>query len=76
MQSYILTYHSLKKREPLIALGSHQGGPLHFCIRGTPPCAGVGGGGGRFEHPRLAEVVQNWLVALYDTRSESTQQLS
>ena len=26
IQSYILTYHRLKKREPLIALGSHQGG--------------------------------------------------
>ena len=25
LQSYILTYSSLKKREPLIALGSHQG---------------------------------------------------
>ena len=24
MQSYILTYHRLRKREPLIALGSHQ----------------------------------------------------
>ena len=25
MQSYILTYYRLGKREPLVALGSHQG---------------------------------------------------
>ena len=53
MQSYIQTYYRLRrsKREPLIALGSHQwGGPL-----------GVGVGVG-FEHPRLAEVVPNCSV--------------
>ena len=44
MQSYIPTYYRLRKREPVIALGSHQeggwgvgGGALNFCIRGTPP---------------------------------------
>ena len=32
-------YYRLSKREPLIPLGSHQGGPLNFRIRGrwTPP---------------------------------------
>ena len=33
---YMLTSSRLRKREPLIALASHQDGP-YFCIRGTPP---------------------------------------
>ena len=42
------------------------------------PTAGVGVGGrdgvwGRFEHPRLAEVVPNCLVAFYDTRHDDTR---
>ena len=39
MQSYMLTYYRLRKREPLIALGSHPegvGGGGKFCIHGTP----------------------------------------
>ena len=47
-----MTYYRLRKREPLIALGSQQrrgGGDFTFCIRSTPPQ-----GGDRFEHPRLA----------------------
>ena len=31
IQSYILTYYRLRKREPLIALGSHQEGNGEFC---------------------------------------------
>ena len=33
---YILTYYRLRKRAPLIALGSHQGGSL-ISAHGTPP---------------------------------------
>ena len=33
---------------------------------------GGGAGGGRLEHPCLAEVVPNCLVTFYDTRSESS----
>ena len=46
IQSYILTYGRLRKREPLIALGSHQkgGGFFNFCGVGTD-----------FEHPCLAK---------------------
>ena len=37
MRSYILTHPRLRKREPMIALGSHQGvgGNLNFCICST-----------------------------------------
>ena len=38
MNSYTLTYYRLRKKEPLIALGFHQGGGgvlNQFCIRGT-----------------------------------------
>ena len=55
MKTYIPTYYRLRKRESLIALGSQQGGALHFCIRGTPPRGEIGGG--RFEHPRLEELL-------------------
>ena len=72
MQSYILSltyYYMLTNREPLIALGSHQGvggGGLTFFTRRTE----VGGG---FEHaPSQAEAVPNCPVAFYDTRSESS----
>ena len=67
MQSYIRTYYRLRKREPLIALGSHQGegGSISACA--VPHRGGVAY---RFEHPRLAEVVR--LIAYYDTRSESS----
>ena len=34
MRGYILNYR-LKKREPLIVLGSNQGG-VNFCVRSTP----------------------------------------
>ena len=40
MQSYIPTCYRLRKREPLIAMSSHQmgeGGGLNFCIRSTTP---------------------------------------
>ena len=40
MQSHIRTYYWLRKGEPLIALGSHQGRWLNFCIRGTHRGAG------------------------------------
>ena len=43
MQSYILTYCRLRKREPLIALGYHRGG----------------GGGASFMHPRYPHRVGN-----------------
>ena len=36
MQSYIMTYYRLRNREPLIALGSHQGAVILFYIPGTP----------------------------------------
>ena len=39
MESYTLTYYRLRKREPFIALSSHQeggGGWLNFCIHSTP----------------------------------------
>ena len=40
----------LVKREPLIALSSHQGRGGNFCVRGTPELppggGGEGGGGG------------------------------
>ena len=42
MDSYILTYYRLRKREPLIALAPTRE-TLHFCIRGTPLRV-VGGG--------------------------------
>ena len=35
MQSYILTHYRLRKRELLIALGSHQGEPL-ICTSAVP----------------------------------------
>ena len=35
MQSYILIYSRLRKREPLIVLDSHQR-ELDFCVRSTP----------------------------------------
>ena len=86
MQSYTSTYHRLRKREPLKALGFHQGG--HRLRKREPLKAlgshqGRGGfnfctrgtpprGGDRFELPRLAEVVPNCLVASYDTPSESS----
>ena len=39
MKSYTLTH--TRKKEPLTALGYHQGGRegglLNFCVRGTPP---------------------------------------
>ena len=37
MQSYTPTDYRLRNREPYIALGSHQGGVLNFCVRGTSP---------------------------------------
>ena len=40
--------------------------------RGGGVRGGEWGGGGKFEHPRLAEDVPNYLVAFYDTRSESS----
>ena len=39
MRGYIPTQSRLKKREPLIAMGSHQGwvcGSLNFCVLSTP----------------------------------------
>ena len=35
MQSYVLTYYRFRKKEPLIALGSHQG-DINFCINDAP----------------------------------------
>ena len=32
----LYSYFRLKKREPLIASGSHHGGGLTFCVRSTP----------------------------------------
>ena len=53
MQSYIRTYCRVRKREPLIALGSyHIGG--HLIDASAVPHRG--GKGYRFEHPHLAEV--------------------
>ena len=58
----------------MIVLGTQQdgGGGLNFCIRGTPTRGSGGGGGvvggGRFEHPSLAEVVPNCLVAFFPRR--------
>ena len=43
MQNYILMYGRFTKNEPLIALGSHQGGSggweesLNFCVCVIPP---------------------------------------
>ena len=76
-QLYTRTYYRLRKREPLIALVSHQrggGGGLNLSPPSPPPGGGGGGGGGggRFEHRLLAEVVPNGLVAFFDTRSESS----
>ena len=34
----LLTYSALRKREPLISLGSRRG-ELNFCVRGTSPRA-------------------------------------
>ena len=45
IQSNIMTHYRLRKREPLIALGSYQGG-FNICIHGTPPWGRGGGGGG------------------------------
>ena len=49
--------YSLTKREPFIDLGSQQGWV------GVVVSVGPHRGGYRFEHPRLAEVVPNCLVA-------------
>ena len=57
MQSYHMTYYRLRKRGPLIALfGSNQVGLSFLHVHPQYPIAGVGSG--RFEHTRLAEVVQ------------------
>ena len=72
-----MNYYRLRKREPLIALGSHMGwveggwlGRLNFCIRVTSTWDG-----NRFEHPRLAEVVPNGFVTSYNMHSESSGKL-
>ena len=42
MQSYILTNYRLRKKEPLIALGSHQGGRWeHFISACAVPHYGI-----------------------------------
>ena len=40
MHSYTLTHYRLRKREPLISLGSHQGGP--YFLHPRYPTAGWG----------------------------------
>ena len=56
----ILTYYRHRKKEPLIALGSHEGG---------------GGGGDlvRFEHPCFVEVVPNCLVTFLKRINKTKQ---
>ena len=68
IQSYILSYYRLRKRESLIALGSHQGGCISF-LHPRYPQRGVGTDLKTLAW--LAEVVANCLVASYDTLSES-----
>ena len=51
MQSYILTYYRLRKREPLIAMESHQeGGHLLFLHLQYPTTGDLGLRGWRFEY--------------------------
>ena len=63
MQSYILTYSRPEKREPLIALGSHQRGGVEVSTSILPgkerekrakekPRGWGGGGGGRERHKK------------------------
>ena len=58
IQSYILTYYRLRKRERLIALGSHQGA-LNVGISGIAPRDAVG-----------LEGVAQVLVTALDSRSK------
>ena len=51
------------KREPLMAVAFHHGGPLI-----TASAVPHRGRGNRFEHLHLADVVPNCLVAFYDKR--------
>ena len=68
MYSYIPTYYRLRKSEPLIALGSQQGGHL-ISTSAVLQRGGVEWGEGRFEHPRLAEVVLNFTARAVSRRA-------
>ena len=64
IQSYTITCYRLRKRELLIALGSHQGS-LNFCICGTPSQVRlVGLGSNHFVE--LGEVGFFHLASLFD----------
>ena len=73
MQSYIRTYYRLRRGNlSLLPWAPTRVGPL-ISASAVPHREGMGvGGGGRFEHPRGAEVAPTCLVAFYDTRSESS----
>ena len=66
MQSYILTYYRLRKGEPLIALGSHQEGPLNSAASAVPHSLVGGGGGSRFEQPPHLTVVMSYRLMSSD----------
>ena len=74
IQSYIATWHRLRKREPLITPWAPlitpwapTRGAFDFCINGTPPRDGDS-----FEYHCLAEVVPNCLITSYNKRSQSS----
>ena len=73
MQSYILTYHRLRKGEPLIALGSYQEGPLNSAASAVPHSLVEGGGEGGADLNSLILTLRWWSQTAYSRLSYDTR---